>query len=396
MSKVQLLAKGPQEVQYLNTTTNLTDGSLFYNTHKRHTPFDTVPKTEHVIGAVQWGNINTFPIDIRGDVLGNAYLQVTLPAVQGSTRTWVPNIGRVLIRRFKVLINGDVVADTERLWIDLVEKCFSSSMALNGMMKRSSAGLSLSIPHIITIPIPLLDATSHNTPSFLPLAALSRSTIRLEIDTESFEKCLAPPSSHDGTDPFQALPPLPPTLDMVLVAEYTTVDAPERMAMRSNPIDTLYTTVQDMESSATPGSPNVVIDLSELNHSVKAFVIVAYPRLVTVSNYFEYSDVIASMALRIDNHDIVESRPAHYFRDMHRYASFPKTSPNDNIHVISMALTPKTYQPTGSINFSKIRQPLLYVAVHPTITEEHTVKVFAICIRRLRISGGQGCSATCA
>jgi hypothetical protein len=395
MAEVQLLAKGPQETGHLNTTTDLTNGSLFYNTHKRHTPFDTVPKTVHVIGAIAWGDINVFPIDVRGDVLGNVYLQVTLPVIEGSTRTWVPTIGRTLIRRFKVLIDGDVVADTERLWIDLVEKCFSSSGALNGMMKRTSAGLPLSKSHVITIPIPLLDAASHNTPSFLPLAALSRSTIRLELHTESFDKCMVPIAGAP-VSLSQTLPPVPPPLDMVVVAEYTTVDGPERAAMRESRIDTLYTTVQDMDAVAVPGKSNVIIDLSELNHSVKALVIVAYPRLVTPSNYFQYSDVITSMALRIDNHDIVETRPAHYFRDMHRYASFPISTPNDNVLVMSMALTPKTYQPTGSFNFSKVRQPLLYVAVTPTITEDYTVKVFAICIRRLRISGGQGCSATCA
>jgi hypothetical protein len=188
----QLAAKGPQERMFYGDDETSIDP--FRHCFKRSTPFALDQREEPFPDSFGLGAINTLTIPRIGDLLGNVVLEFYLPEIAGAGPgdRWVDGIGYVLLRRIRFLIDDIELSDSERLWYDISDKLFTKATHRRGLEEMIGKGavLHLNRPHVIHVPLKLLCCKAHRaTQSFLPIVSTPGSSMRLEIEGESFDNC---------------------------------------------------------------------------------------------------------------------------------------------------------------------------------------------------------------
>lgn len=368
---------------------------MFDQCVKRHSRFALEEHAEVFPNYFYFGQTNILDIPRSGDLLGNLTLQLTLPAIPdaGPTDTWVPSIGYVLLRRIRLLIDDTVVHDDERLWYDLSDRLFCPQELKDGLdeMIGRKQLLSLQQAHTLFIPLKLLCCKGFRTwQNFFPLLGIPSSVVRLELHTETFDKCVA---SYSGSHPIGTSTPL----DATLLIQYAMVESYEKERIINRPEPFLYEGVQDMESLSYKdiGGRNstgqrmpvdrVRIDLSELNAPVKQLVWVSYPTVY--ESYFEYTDDTDDTRLLLNGNERFTTQPTQYFSILEKYYRTSNTK-RDNVKMYSFALKADEWHPSGALNFDAVVSPVLECRMKEPKTNV-TVKVFAVAYRRLIFANGQ-------
>jgi hypothetical protein len=191
-SLVQLSAQGPQN-EYLESSC----GTDFFSLPqwRRPTRFALDVVAESFPNGFAWGKSNVIDIPRRADVLGDVILEIRLPALPAAVQgdSWVKAFGYVLLRRVRMIMDGTVVHDDERLWYDISDKLFASAEhegGLDAMIGRD--GLDLRTSHVVYVPLKLLCSKGHRSiQNFLPLLAMPGTPMQLEIVAEDIESCLS-------------------------------------------------------------------------------------------------------------------------------------------------------------------------------------------------------------
>lgn len=214
----------------------------------------------------------------------------------------------------------------------------------------------------------------------MPMISTPGSSLYLEIETESFENCV---TSYSGNEP-------PRTLECRLLTEYVFIEDDEKEKIVNQPQTMLIETVRDAEGysfrevvssdglNQIISSDTVVVSLKEMNFPAKAIIFAAYRTTdLQARRYFEYADVIESVAIRFDGNDRTEGQePIDYYRLIQPYMHAPRCT-NDNIFFYSFALQPVLLQPTGVFSFSNIREGDLYIKLREPANDV-VVKTFVI------------------
>lgn len=375
---IQLAALGPQNY-VLDINPQMT---FFKHVYKRHTAFAI--ECFHDDVDLKFGS--TVPIEVprRGDMLGNTYLEVTLPDLGIPGGTWVDAIGYALLSRIRFIIDDVVVHDQERLLYDLLDKAFmahSKKQAIDAMIGRGRT-LSTDRTHTVHVPFKFFFCSSHHAArQFLPLASLRPDTrLVLELTLSSLAACVSLP---DGVNV-----PLTKSCKGRVLAEQVFVEQDEQRAAWQRPSRIMIDTAQDIDAlnykyddTGSHAVKAVSLDLREINLPVKCLVFVAYEENApNTKKYFDYLN-IGSATMYMNSNERFAQRPSHYFSLVQTYAHATRCSP-DNVHVYSFALDAGAYQPCGSLNFAVLDRPSLRVEV-PDAGAPVKVKAFAMCVNWL-------------
>lgn len=388
---LQTQAIGPQDKK-LYTLSETPACNQFTNLGTVRPTRGAMEVKEQAFSPFAFDSINRIEIQRAGDLIGDVMLEITLPSLSGRGGTdddyWRANIGYILIKHVRLLLNDIELNSSERLYYDLYEKLYNTATTrkairtmIGGTEEKGPNGLLVNFEHTIIVPLKLFTSKRRGgNQTFLPLIATPASSLYLEIETESFENCV---TSYSGIDP-------PTTLECRLLTEYVFLEEYEKERIINQPQTMLIETVQDSEGFSfrevfsTDGqnqiipSDTVVVSLKEINFPVKAIMFAAY-RTSDLQNrqYFKYIDVIESVALRFDGNDRTEGfEPADYYRLVQPYMHAPRCT-NDNIFFYSFALDPVLLQPTGTFNFSNIREGQLVVKLKQPANDV-TVKAFIL------------------
>lgn len=398
-TSIQMAAMGPQNV-FLDINPEITFWRYAY---KRHTPFARHTAIERFRTGFGFG-MTPARLDVprAGDLLGDTTLELRLPALllkpaaPGSPNpgaTWTPAIGYYLLRRVRFLLNDTVVHDQERLWYDIADKLFcgaAKAAGLDAMIGREA--LSVYEEHVLFVPLRLLccrDAGSRSAQNWLPLMAVPTATITLEIETESFEKCVSAAALALGAA-------APPSLDASLLCDCVLLDTDEQRALMARPTALLFDQVRDCEdvtyrvSDSLQYTNLVSVDLRELNHPVRFLAAVVYDE--TYGTPFSYKrDVIDRAYVEINGVERFSERPAAYFELVQRYDHTQKCA-QDGVMMYSFALDASQFQPNGSVNFAAVKSASLKVRMKPAVAADSlrlTVKVFARYVNILTVFRGE-------
>jgi hypothetical protein len=361
-------------------------------------PFTTTPTIRTTRGAIEvkeqafspfrFDAINRIELQRAGDLLGDITLEITLPSLFNrggrGDEYWKPNIGYIIIRHIRLLLNDTELNSSERLYYDLYEQLYepdSTRRAIRAMIGGEEPDqLQINREHTILIPLKLFTSKRRGRQTFMPLISTPVSSLYLEIETEAFENCV---TSYGGTDP-------PRTLECTILSEYVFLEDEEKERMINQPQTMLIETVADAEgfsyqevlsvsgTNQIIATDRVIISLKEINFPVKAIMFAAY-KTTDLQNrdYFQYIDVIESAAIRFDGNDRTEgSEPAQYYRLVQPYQHAPRCV-NDNIFFYSFALDPSLLQPSGSFTFSNIREGDIMIKLK-TKASDVVVKAFVI------------------
>jgi len=361
----------------------------------RHTRFATETRAEVFPNSCVFGASNVMDIPRLGDLLGDITLEITLPVVPDAAPTdaWVDAIGYVLLRRMQLAVDDTIIHDHERLWYDISDRLFTKQSRLPGLHEMIGKGkvLLLSKAHTLYVPLKFFCCKGYHTrQTFMPLLGTPGSTLRLGLQTESFAGCVR---AYAGSAP-------PTEIDVKVLLDYVTVDAPERERILRRPTPLLIEDVHDCESLSFKmvddhGSGGgmvpldaIKVDLSEINSPVKMIAWVTYTTNdLSANRYFEYTGDITSSTLRINGQDLVAAMPEDYFRVLEKYYYVDRTEPS-NVHVYSFALDASSWQPSGHLNFEKAHRPELCVSISAPRTDL-VVKAFVLCYKHIIFDKGR-------
>lgn len=379
---VQLLARGPQNV-FLDEIPQMTFWRLQYS---RHTNFavDTVERVFPL--GLRFGKTARVDLPRGGDMMGDLWVELRLPALtdpDGSPHAgaWQPRVGRVLLRRAKLVINDTTVHDHERLWYDLTDRLALRAGHVAGRNEMLGTGLSMAVEHTILVPLKFFDRHT-----YFPVVLVPNSRVKVELDLEAFEACV----------PSLRLVAPPATLDLRLVADRIVLDADERNVMLLAPTTTMmYESAQDMDavnyvvgSDGLPtGTTTASVDLSELNLPVKALVWVLYPE--SMPAMFEYVDLVDRATLLFGSLERMTATGDTYSK-LQVWARAKRAEQGGNVHMYSFALNACEFEPSGTADFSSIQKPRLRLDLKPGAAGmKLKCKVWGLTYNWLRFQGGK-------
>lgn len=181
-----------------------------------------------------------------------------------------------------------------------------------------------------------------------------------------------------------------------LEVTYVTLDDMERSFFANKNHDYLIDQVTRIERPAIP-TPNAVIDIV-LQNPLKEIVFVFKRSDLGVRNdWFEFEDrvgesrvpILRSARLLFNGVDRTTDKPAEFFGTLQPYRHHSGTG-KDGVYVYSFALHPEQFQPSGSVNASRINSMQMALDCKTPDDESYTfgLTVYAISHNFLRISSG--------
>lgn len=203
-----LLAAYNKEDVLLTSNPTIT---FFKRVYRRHTMFSTESRLQYFSSTPDFGLSCSCVIAMNGDLLGNTYVQIELPAINvpKSSNSWVNRFSRfrfvdypgfAIIKSVSLEINGKVlcVFDGAYMYTQYELACLNN----NGNQRNHRRGICQLVGHTkqltsysqskprtsMTIPIPFY--YTKDSASFLPLISLYRSEVRIGVQLETLQNLI--------------------------------------------------------------------------------------------------------------------------------------------------------------------------------------------------------------
>jgi len=195
--QIQLVAYGEQDI-YLTSKPEIT---FFHASYQRHSNFSRESMPQLFNLKPNFGNRVTSILSKNGDMIGNIYLYIELPAIPSSFNgvdvyvAWSRKIGLALINRVEIEIGGRIIdrqyGDWMNIWFELTDmKKIEKMIGDTPDMYEFTLGKPSKIVHI-----PLLFSFCRN---FLPLPILAmyHSDIKIHVEFNPLNQCLLYGPTH--------------------------------------------------------------------------------------------------------------------------------------------------------------------------------------------------------
>ena len=377
-AKFQLAAVGLQDT-YLRGPF-----SMFARVFRRSTRY--AMWTDEIDMDYAPGKRSQVDIPKSGDLLADMTLQITLPAVSG-TGYWSPSVGYTFLRRVRLLINDAEVHNYERLWYDLYDHLYTSSGHQSGLAQMvGRAPLALNKQHILHVPLRMLTGRKGASRPPLPLQAIPRASLKLDIDWETPG---ALTRQSDGTTLLTA----DPGIKVKVLCDYVELEDPEKTkALRGTTlafesvIDSDATSYYTDSDGFIRDSLAIKVNLGNVRFAVKLLVWVAYNES-GASGLFQYlSKPLDKIFVTFNNQDRLFPRPAGYFDTIQKYQHCARSEPGAPA-VYSFALNATSRYPTGTADFGALSSATLQGNIVPG-NPRFKLKVFSVYYNFLEIKGG--------
>jgi hypothetical protein len=302
----QLLAVGAQDEHLVGRP----EVSYFRSTYNRHSNFAHSVEQQVIRGNVKNGGTSTVRFDRLGDLLSYVYLTIDTGTSSEGSFDWTE-----LIHTTELLVGGQV--------IDTQDSYFTERIAIDALaqnMSKSSNGVHPGSSGVYSYFYPLRFSFFENWQSSMPLVALQYHDVEIRITWG------AAAEDHQWK----------------CWGDFIYLDTPERSRFASKPISMLMTQVQRV-----PGSDSKVQELI-FNHPIK---------FIASSNTSPDSALTSTnnrIKLQINGVDLSVFKYARpNFVDVPAYYhTHFVTSPDTFLY--SFGLNTSSYQPSGSLNFSRL------------------------------------------
>lgn len=334
----QLVAIGPQDV-HLTENPNVT---FFESVHKRHTNFATFMKKQVITGNPQPGGLSTVRIERYGDLLNYVFLVATKNDETQLIGDW-SNV----IESAELVIGGSVV-DTQ----DVV---FSEEIAIDTLATNGSKSFPASLhsgngTQSFFYPFRFFFCEAWATA--LPLVAMQYHEVEIRIRWSEN---------------------LDPSYIMEFGARFTSLDEEERRSFAER--KELDMVIFQVQKSVPSGNKKQQLSF---NHPVK---------FIASSNFNNDNALVSrtnKLMIQIDGNEVAE-----YLFSVPYYTSIPayyhtaqSSSNSENIFIMPFCLECSRYQPTGTLNFSRITS----FEIH--CNQPITKPIYAVNYNILRLKNG--------
>jgi hypothetical protein len=315
-----------------------------------------------------------------GDALLDMSLEIRLPAIQGAPpgAQWTSPIGYAIFRRVRLLLNDQEIHNFERLWYDIRDSITQSSGHARGMDAMIGRRASLAKSHVVYVPLRFLTCGRGISRAPLPLQAIPRASLKLDIEWEDTAVLTA---GYTPTDPG---------ISVTVLADYVELEEPERtkllkggtMAFESA-IDSDGLSYYIDSDGIVRDLPAVRVNLGNVRFAVKALVWVAYTETGPLFTYL--AKPLTNAFISFNNQDRITPRPAEYFDIIQQYQHCKRSDPGAPA-VYSFAMDATARMPSGVADFGALAEASLRGTVHPG-NPRFKVKVFSMYYNFIEIGG---------
>jgi len=390
---LELVAVGRQDTHLIGNP----QFSYFKSMFKRHTNFSIESIGQYFRESVEFGKKSTCIISRKADLVNQMILELELPALQSGV-SWINGIGHTMIKNIEIEIGGEVIDRQTGEFLDISSELTLPAAKKDGyytMIGEQKFYTKSSQEGALKLYIPLRFWFCRDIGSSLPLVAMQYSEIKINVEMRPFSECWYSGTSMDTT-------PTPKKItNAILYCDYIYLDVQERKRFATAPIHE-YLIEQVQLSSGNrvlANSVSAVVDF-HFNHPVKEifWVYQATDTLLTNdwTNYSNTLDNDQSLAtseepfdkieLKLNGTDRFEQRSATYFRLVQPYQRHSAIS-DKYIYCYSFSLEPEKFQPSGTINFSRIDSSTI-VATMVSDIKHGEIRVYAINYNILKIKSG--------
>ena len=407
---LQLVAQGKQDI-YLTGNPQITFFKLVY---RRHTNFAVESMPMYFDGTPAFGQRITCVVPRRGDLLGQVYLQITLPAIvdnSGNPISYVNSIGHAIIEEISVEIGEQEIDRQTGEWMEIWSQFITPSSqqeALNNLIGRVDGTIPPRIFGPITINVPLRFWFCNNPGNYLPLIALQYHPVRINIKLRTLQKLFytADLGNLDcSTQASTATPGAGPSF--LMWGDYVYLDTEESRRFVSTSHEYLIDQVQYTPVLSFPQSGNFLTVQLDFNNPIRElFWYIQRDFMFETHEYFNYTsisardittsvatDLLTAAIIQVDGQDRFEERDATYFRLIQPWSHHTTTPVKSFIYNYSFALRPEEAQPSGSLNASRLDSFVLNMTINNTTLPPrgpcHT-RVYATNHNVLRVIDGYG------
>lgn len=396
---LQVVALGQQNL----FLTDQPIATFFKGTYKKHSMFALESIEQTFNGTPNFGQRATVPVPRAADLCHKMYLEVNLPAITNTgpkTVAWTREIGHVLIKTVKIIIGSQTFDTHYGEWLSIFNSLTNATKIdgyntmIGNITTLTDQDTSIDAAKLY---IPLQFWFNRYVGSSLPLIAQAYSDTKIEFEFRPVSECYV---TSDGGTP-DATPVLGSTS---LWVDYVFLSEEERVAFAQSPHEYLIEQVQYHDESLSQTTNRVKM---ALNHPSKEMVWVyrldanttdgstasARNRWVDFTSNgaggspYAGGQTVASAKLLLNGGERFQERTGDYFNLVQPFQHHTAIPPN-GIYVYSFALEPERFQPTGSLNFSRIDNPTLHLTLVGSLGTG-TLMVFVPNHNIMRVLGGQ-------
>jgi hypothetical protein len=410
---IQLAAKGVQDI-YITGNPQIT---FFTAIYKRHTNFSMEQIPQYFEGDISFNRKIWTTLDRVGDLIHQMYLEIKLPNLNINpssnpdyTTSWSNSIGHSMIKVIEFEIGGQVIDRHYGQWLEIWSELSLPDSKKDGyhhMVGKHQAFEPNTQSGPLTLFVPLQFWFCKNIGLALPLIALQHHAVRIGVTLRDFNECWV---SSNGNPPGQGGllsssicdPCIEFNIDnIVLYVDYIYLDVEERKMFAQNSHEYLIEQLQ-LNTMSSINKTEIDINL-EFNHPVKELIWVFQSKNVfkdgnpIINRWYDFSDGLDEnnpvdpmdcATFYIEGTERFICRDATYFRLLEPY--YRHTAIPDNfIYSYSFAYNPEKYQPSGTLNFSRIDNPVLHIKLIENL-EETNISIYATNYNILKITSGMG------
>lgn len=381
---IQLAANGVRDVCLVGNP-QITFFKLIY---RRHTNFSIESIEQKIVGTPGFGHKVSCHISRSGDLIHRIYVEIKLQNASWMKGTYR---GLALIKSIEIEIGGQQIdkhyGDWMYIWNELSLpvgklKGYRSMVGYDdvGLDPDWSVPLTSSIGESISLYVPIEFWFCRNVGLALPLIAIQYhpvvlniefdSSLNANIDTERYQQHIT------GTTIFE---------DASIWVDYIFLDLDERSRLAKGSHEYL---IEQLQFS---GEETITSELTKVNlrfnHPVKEIVWVSqkYSARFGVYHGDDGNNLTKEGSLLLNATNRFAKRSGPYFNLVQPYQHHRNVPVSKGINVYSFSLFPEEYQPSGSLNFSRIDSAELWVTSVPDASK---IRVYAVNYNILRVMAG--------
>ena len=284
-------------------------------------------------------------------------------------------------------------------WLDIYNELFDQRN--DNLIGKFNTDITLQENNIgqkLYIPLPFW--FTKNNGNALPIVALKYNEIKIKIKFRNLNEIIK--------SDISTYSPNTPIINANILANFIHLDTEEQTYFTSNPHEYLIEQLQTLSDTSIISTTNIKKIPLEFSHPIKSIYWVILndinhtQNMKTGNNWLSYtssnslySDTFNSAKITINGQDKMISMDSTYYRNVLPYET-QMYFPRKYIYSYSFSLHPGQYQPSGSINYSRIQKGNSHLEF--TFNNINTVggstngkiRIYGINYNILRIEKGQG------
>ncbi len=409
---IQLVSFGTLDVALVGSP----EITFFRSQYRQYSNFAMESIEQVFNGTADFGKRATSIISRSADLMAGAHLETELPALVASTHFagasqfgYVNSIGHAIIDEVTLKVGGNDIDKQYGEWLEIVSELQVNKSVETGYNEMVGKG---GDDGIVGLDGNAAAARTYWTPLrfffekpglAIPLIALEFNEVKITFDFQTAVKCV---KTDAGVTSATALTANPAFTSCKLYVDYIFLENEERTQLIDEPQSYLITQIQQQTSDSITWTTSDSTSYSSIrlnfNLPCKELIWVGQldtpsaTNLSTGNQPFKYSegtgsaerDLLASCVLQVNNQDRFSARPARYFRLMQPYSHHTKT-PARQIYLYSFAMNPEQFQPSGSLNYSKVDNSILKVKTAGLVSgDTGVVRCYAVNLNTFNIREG--------